>query len=191
MEGPVGRQQPGEEQVKHSLGLAGITEGRLAGRQRLQSLSKEGRHAVGSIRAFLDRASGGTGRFHGGGGLHGGTDLVECPPDGRIERPGGENSDSPTQRRRGHPGGTAWRRFRGCSGDRLGDRLGSPAASTPCLIVSRSGPGRHGPRARGGRTVILAFSQAQFRGLSLVDGSPGPRFLQPPAAQPLISRPLP
>ena len=91
MEGTIGRRQPEEEQVEHRPGLPGVTEGRLTGRQRLEPLGKKGRHAVRSIVLLHDRATGGsTARFRAGSRLHAGKQLVQRPPDGRIERPGGK-----------------------------------------------------------------------------------------------------
>ena len=84
---PVGRRQPGEEQVDHRPGLCGIPKGCFGRRERLESLDQQRGHPRCGIGPLRNRSGGGAagrGRFDR---LKKG---VHRPPDGRIEGPGGE-----------------------------------------------------------------------------------------------------
>ena len=83
---PVGRQQPGEEQVEHPPGLGDIPECRFGRRERLQPLRQEGGHRDCGIGPLHDRAGGDA--VFARGRLDGRKQGVHCPPDGRIEGPG-------------------------------------------------------------------------------------------------------
>ena len=148
VEGTVGRQQSGEEQVEHRPGLRGVPKCGLGYRERLQPLGEKDGHAGRGIGPLHDRAGGGRGVL--GGRLDSLKNGIHRPPDGRIEGPGREvqipqhNSRGVT---RSGPLGIDLRGVSGIGGGVLPHRQS-------CLVVSRSSGGGTGLGDRAGRPAV-------------------------------------
>ena len=148
VEGTVGRQQSGEEQVEHRPGLRGVPKCGLGYRKRLQPLGEKDGHAGRGIGPLHDRAGGGRGVLWGR--LDSLKNGIHRPPDGRIEGPGRE-VQIPQHNGRGitrsGPLGIDQRGVSGIGGGVLPHRQS-------CLVVSRSSGGGTGLGDRAGRPAV-------------------------------------